>query len=196
MKIPRSQKILFAGLVLATLLGVLWDVVPLPDAQGRVSRLATCGLGFTSRDVPLTPTEQSIFGSAQVCKRIFRVGREKFVVVIIDGTRNRHAVHDPAYCIRGAGWIIADQRLLALPGGTGKILSLRQGLETRAAVFWFSDGEHRHAQVARCWWQTALRRLTFGRTGPEPVLVLVQPLDGGRPDWEKLPTQLPELFEI
>jgi len=85
---------------------------------------------------------------------------------------------------------------LVLPGGAGKILTLQKSGDTREAVFWFSDGRERHAQVARCWWQTALRRLTFGASGPAPVLVLVQSLDGGSVDWNLLPAQLPGLFEF
>lgn len=190
----RSRKFLLGGLLFAVVLALAWDLVPLPDAQSRVACLAPAGLGFTSREVPLNETEKSIFGAAQVVKRIYRAGRGNFVVVIIDGTRNRHAVHDPTYCFRGAGWSIAGERPLALPGGAGKILSLRKGNETREAVFWFSDGRERHAQVARCWWQSALRRLTFGASGPAPVLVLVQPLENDRTDWETLPVIIPMLF--
>jgi len=192
----RSQKILLGGLLSAVVLALAWDLVPLPDAQNRVARLPCAGLGFTSREVPLNETEKSIFGAAQVVKRIYRAGRENFMIVIIDGSRNRHAVHDPTYCFRGAGWQLAGERRLELPDGAGKILSLRKNNETREAVFWFSDGRERHAQVARCWWQTALRRLTFGASGPAPVLVLAQPLEGGTPVWEQLPTQLPGLFEF
>jgi hypothetical protein len=192
----RAQKILFAGLVMAVVLALAWDLVPLPDAQNRVAHLATAGLGFSSREMPLNETETSIYGAAQVVKRIYRAGHENFAVVIVDGTRNRHAVHDPAYCFRGAGWIIAGERALELPGGAGKILTLQKNGETREALFWFSDGRERHAQIARCWWQTALRRLTFGASGPAPVLVLVQPLVDGRSDWSQLPAQLPALFEF
>ena len=192
----RSQKILLGGLLFAVVLALAWDSVPLSDAQSRVARLAPDGLGFTSREVPLNETEKSIFGAAQVIKRIYRVGRKDFIIVIIDGTHNRHAVHDPTYCFRGAGWSIAGERPLALPGGVGKILSLRKGNETRAAVFWFSDGRERHAQVARGWWQSALRRLTFGASGPAPVLVLVQPLKNDQTDWETLPVTLPMLFGL
>ncbi len=192
----RAQKILFAGLLLAGLLALAWDLVPLPDAQNRIANFPTAGLGFSSREMPLNETEKSIYGAARVVKRVYRANRQNFVVVIIDGAKNRHAVHDPAYCFRGAGWTISGGRPLALPGGAGKIMTLQKGGETREAVFWFSDGRARYSQVARCWWQTALRRLTFGASGPDPVLVLVQPVDSGSMDWEQLPTQLPGLFDF
>ena len=192
----RAQKILFAGLLLAGLLALAWDLVPLPDAQNRIANFPNSGLGFSSREMPLTETEKSIYGAAQVVKRVYRANRQNFVVVIIDGAKNRHAVHDPAYCFRGAGWTISGERPLSLPGGAGKIMTLQKGGETREAVFWFSDGRVRYPQVARCWWQTALRRLTFGASGPDPVLVLVQPVDSGSMDWEQLPTQLPGLFDF
>jgi len=192
----RVQHILLAGLILAGLVALAWDAVPLPDAQNRVTRLATAGLGFTSREAPLNEPEKSIYGSAQVVKRIYRVGRENLMAIIIDGARNRHAIHDPVYCFSGAGWVIAGERPLRLPGGAGSILSLHKDGDTREVVFWFSDGRVRHAQPARCWWQMALRRLTFGASGSDPVLVLVQPLNGAGTDWERLPMQLPGLFEF
>ncbi len=192
----RSPKIPAAALLLAVILAVVWDRVPLADAQDRVSHIVTAGLGFASREIPLNETEKSIFGAAKVFKRMYRVGREDFVVVIIDGAHNRHAVHDPSYCIRGAGWTITGQRPLPVPGGTATVLSLSKQGEAREAMFWFSDGRERHARVARCWWQMALRRLTFGASGPDPVLVLVQPLATGTANWERLPAQLPTLFDF
>ncbi|MEI8288824.1 MAG: exosortase-associated EpsI family protein [Verrucomicrobiota bacterium] len=192
----RPQKILIGGLLAAAALALAWDLVPLSDAQNRVARLDSAGLGFASREMTLNETEKSIFGAAQVVKRVYRAGRENLVVVIIDGTHNRHAVHDPTYCFRGAGWTIAGERPLTLPGGTGRILSLHKGSETREVVFWFSDGRDRHATVTRCWWQTSLRRLTFGASSPATVLVLVQPLESSRFNWERLPSQLPGLFEF
>ena len=192
----RAQNVLFTGLFLAVVLAVAWDLVPLPDAQYRLSAFATTGLGFSSREMPLNDTEKSVYGAARVLKRVYRVNRQNLVVVVIDGARNRHAVHDPSYCFRGAGWTIGGDRALPLPGGSGKILTLQKGGETREAVFWFSDGRARYGSVARCWWQSALRRLTFGKSGPAPVLVVVQPLEGGTVDWDQLPAQLPGLFEF
>ena len=118
----RSQKILIGGLLIAVVLALAWDLVPLANAQDRVARFAPAGLGFASREMALNETEKSIFGAARVVKRVYRAGRENLIVVIIDGTHNRHAVHDPTYCFRGAGWIISSERPLPLPGGTGEIL--------------------------------------------------------------------------
>jgi len=193
---PQSKKILAAGLVAAVLLALLWDLLPLRDAQARVAALPASGLGFSSLNVPLNNTEKSIFGTAQVLKRIYRVGHRNFAVVIIDGTRNRHAVHDPTYCFRGAGWEICNERELSVTGGAAKIVTLQKGAETRTAAFWFSDGQIRHGSVARCWWQMACRRMTFGAASSPPVLVLVQPLDAGGSTWDKLMTQLPFLFDL
>jgi hypothetical protein len=192
----RTQKILIGGLILAMLLAFLWDLVPLRDAQARLADLPVAGLGFSSLALPLNETEKSIFGAAQVVKRVYRVGRRNFAVVIIDGTRNRHAVHDPTYCFRGAGWEISGERELPVTGGVGKIVTLQKGVEMRTAAYWFSDGQTRHSSVARCWWQMACRRMTFGASGPQPLLMLVQPLDGGDVNWDMLPTQLPFMFDF
>jgi Protein of unknown function (DUF3485) len=193
---PRANKFLTIALAAAVVLALLWDLVPLRDAQARVNQLPANGLGFTGMNVPLNDTEKSIYGAAQVVKRIYRVGRRNFAVVIIDGARNRHAVHDPTYCFRGAGWEISGERELPVAGGAAKIVTLQKGAETRTASFWFSDGQTRHGSVTRCWWQMACRRMTFGASGAQPVLALVQPLDGGDVNWEMLPAQLPFLFDF
>lgn len=193
---PQTKKILTVALCAAVLLALLWDLIPLRDAQARIATLPAAGLGFSSLNVPLNATEKSIFGAAQVVKRIYRVGHRNFAVVIIDGARNRHAVHDPTYCFAGAGWNIAGQRDMPVTGGVANIVTLQKNAEMRTAAFWFSDGVIRHGSVAHCWWQMACRRMTFGASGPEPVLVLVQPLDAGEVVWELLPAQLPFLFDF
>ena len=193
---PHAKKILSAALAVAVALALAWDLVPLRDAQARVGQLPLSGLGFSGANVALNDTEKSIFGAAQVVKRIYRVGRRNFAVVIIDGARNRHAVHDPTYCFRGAGWEISGLRELPVTGGAARIVTLQKGAETRTAAFWFSDGQNRYGSVARCWWQMACRRMTFGASGPQPVLVLVQPLDAADASWEQLSTQLPFMFEF
>jgi hypothetical protein len=193
---PRTRKFLGVALLLAVLLALLWDLIPLRDAQARVALMPSSGLGFTSLNVPLNETEKSIFGPALVTKRVYRVSRKNFLVVIIDGARNRHAVHDPTYCFHGAGWTLQGGRDMTVPGGTAKIVFMQKGMEVRSAAFWFSDGQTRHGNIMRCWWQMACRRLTFGASGAESVLVLVQPLDDGEAVWGLLSAQLGFLFDL
>lgn len=191
----RPRQLLAAGLVLALALAFIWERVPLGDAQERVRRLPPEGFGFASRDLPLSEAEREIFGAATVTKRLYQLGRERFTLVIVDGSKNRHAVHDPTYCFRGAGWRIEGREGVSVPGGQIARLRLRKGDQRREAAYWISNGVVRHSSAARCWWQTGMRRLTLGGSGPEPVLVLVQPVEGSELlDPGRLPERLPELF--
>lgn len=189
-----ARKRLATALVLAVVVSVIWDRIPLGDASARTARLPKQGLGFASRDLPLSEVERGIFGDARVTKRLYRVRHDGLVITIIDGSRNRHAVHDPTYCFRGAGWSIEARSSLPIPGGEAAWMRLRRGQETREAVFWITDGRTRHASTARGWAQTVLRRLTLGASGPEPVLVILQPWELARIDWDRLPDRLPGLF--
>lgn len=193
---PKLRRWLSVLLGLAIVMALAWDRIPLADASDRIARLPMEGLGFAARDLPLSETERSVFGAAKVTKRLYQVGREQWVVVLIDGTANRHAIHDPTYCFRGAGWKIAAQQALTVPGGEAARLTLTNDREQREALYWISDGRARHTQPPRYWGQTALRRLTLGRSGPEPVLVLVQANRSGSVNWEELPNRLPALFDL
>ena len=64
------------------------------------------------------------------------------------------------------------------------------------AIFWMSDGRERHSSPSRYWYQTALRRLTLGRSGSEPVLIILQPWPGQTISWDDVLTRIGPLFEI
>ncbi len=193
---PRLRRWLSILLGVAIVLALVWDRIPLADASARLARLPEQGLGFASREIPLNDAERSIYGTAKVTKRLYQLGREQWVVVVIDGTANRHAIHDPTYCFRGGGWNVLAQEPLAIPGGEAAHLTLGNDREQRQALYWISDGRTRHASPTRYWRQTALRRLTLGQSGPEPVLVLVQPNRAGAVAWDQLPNRLPALFDL
>ncbi len=192
----RTNTFLWAGLLTATVLALLWEFIPLKDASHRVRSLPASGAGYQSEDIPLTPTEAATFGSANVLKRLYRVGGQQFVVAVIDGTRNRHAVHDPFYCIRGSGWTIASDAPFAIEGGTGRLTRIVRGQEETEMLLWFSDGRTLHGSPVRYWWQTTLRRLSLGLSGPEPVLVIVQPAVAGNWNWRQFTEAFPTLFRL
>ena len=191
-----TKQILWAALGVAVLLSLLWELAPLPDAGARLDALPMQGLNFAGREVPLSPIEELTYHPARVLKRIYRVGRQHVEVLVLDGSRNRHAVHDPLYCFRGAGWRVSGTREIELPGGHARWVQLTKGGNTAEALCWISDGVLRHLSAPRYWLQTTLRRLTFGRSGPEPVLVVMQPLGGGTVVWERLLQEFPALLEL
>lgn len=190
------RNLLWLALALAVALSLLWEFVPLPDASARLNALPLRGFGYAGRDVPLTEVETSIYGPARTLKRLYQIGSQRVLVVLIDGSRNRHAVHDPTFCFRGAGWTIAAAGDTPIPGGVGKLVRLAKGAESAQAMYWWSDGQHRYTSTLRYWWQTTWRRLTFGRSSGEPVLFVVQPVAGETVRWETLVQQWPILFEL
>ena len=190
------RRLLWVILGLAVLLALLWEFVQIPDAGERLGRIPLTGYGFGARDLPLSDLERNIFGKARVLKRVYRVGRQGVVLQVIDATRDRHAIHDPLFCFRGAGWEIVAESRVAVPGGFARQLTLRRNADLVESVVWFSDGTSRHGSTPRQWWQTILRRVTCGVSGPEPVLVILQPINGGSVAWPELFAQLPLLFSF
>ncbi len=189
------QPLALAAAVTVTL---LWELAPLPDASPRLKALAREGLGFSSVEVPLSNVEAGIYHDANVIKRLYRMRSGSVVVVVIDGSKNRHAVHDPVYCFRGGGWRVIAENPLPMPGGAARRVELERGGEHAEAIYWFTDGTSRHASATRYWWQTAVRRLTFGSLGGEPVLVVIQPTSGhsDRVNWEQTLSLIPELRSL
>lgn len=190
------RRLLWLVLGLALALALLWEFVPLTDASERMKRIPLTGFDFAAREIPLTDLERNIFGQARVLKRVYRVGQQGVVLQVVDATHDRHAIHDPLFCFRGAGWDVATESSLAVPGGSARQLTLRRGTDIAEAVVWFSDGTTRHGSAAKQWWQTVLRRLSCGTSGPEPVLVILQPLNGESVIWSELLTRLPLLFDF
>jgi hypothetical protein len=193
---PSTRKAFWIGIGTIAALAVTWDFIPLNDASARLKLLPTSGLGFASRELPLSDTERQVFGKAALIKRVYQVGSDRIILQIVDGTRDRHAVHDPLYCFRGSGWTVTQQRDRPIPGGTARHLILSRNGTAAEAIFWLSDGRERHSSPSRYWWQTALRRLTLGRSGSEPVLIILQPWPGQTISWDDVLTRIGPLFEI
>ena len=190
-----SKKILWIALGIALVLSLVWQFVPLRDASDRLDAIPMSGLGVHGKDLPLAEVETSIYSPARVLKRLYQVGRQQVIVVAIDGSRNRHAIHDPTFCFRGAGWTIGAAREVPVPGGYARVLSLTKDGKHIEAMYWLSDGRTRHASALEYWWQTTWRRLTLGQSGAEPILFVLQPVNRDSLDWELLLQQFPGLLE-
>ncbi len=192
----RNQRLLTAALATAVAATVLWDVVPLPDAGDRFARIVE-KTGAFSRELPLSESERTVFTQARVLKRAVACGREQGLLVMIDGTRQRHAVHDPTLCFRGAGWSVVESSEFPLSDGNScRLVTLKKGTQTTQALYGWSDGSRTHASPQRYWAQTALRRLTLGKSGPEPVLFLLQPVNAPGLDWPLWTTHLQSLHVL
>ena len=190
----RRRLALWIAVAVAGLSGVLWAIYPLPDAAERLAAIPRSGADFTSQDVALTPVELQVLGRVNVVHRFYRLGATQFYATVIDGTKDCHAVHDPRYCFQGAGWKVLSERKLPLKGGEGHLVHAVNGQHEVQALFWFSDGAGRYTSLMRYWGQTTLRRMTLGRSGAEPVLVVLQSFGNPQPDWSVLaPTAIESL---
>ena len=193
---PNRRRLLWALLAVAVVVGAVWEFFPLRDARARLNDIPTYGLEFTGRDIPLDKNEAGSFGKVSVLKRLYQFRRYRFVLLVIDGARNRHAVHDPVYCFRGAGWQTVMQESLPVSGGEVRRLRLRRKGRETDAVCWFSDGATRYSSALRYWWQTTVRRLSLGRSGEEPVLVILQPYGEAEIDWREILREFEPLVSI
>jgi hypothetical protein len=190
------KRMLLGLLIVVGIAATAWDAFPLDDASDRLDLIPRSGMYLTSRDVVLSAREQADFGRARVIRRVYQVRGQRAVLTVLDGSQNRHAVHDPEYCYRGAGWEVTGREAVPLVGGAADLLRLHRGDENTEVLCWYSDGTERHASPTRYWWQATLRRVSLGRSGAEPVLVLVQPYGGEPIDWRAFLDDFPSLLDL
>lgn len=179
MKTPKKTPLAWSVLLAIIVLGMALDRVPLRDASDRLERLPAFAPGLVTREGAVSEAERQVFGEARIFRREIALQKEGFILTVIDGTKNRHALHDPYYCIQGAGYQIVHAQKCAIVGGAATELTVRKGESERKLIFYFSDGTRRHDSPLRAWSESALRRLSLGSSGAAPVLVLIEPFTQG-----------------
>jgi hypothetical protein len=196
--LSRSPAGKWLGLVFAILLPLtlLWQYYPLADASARLSALPLKAALVECQNLPLTGAEQATFANVTVVKRLVVAQAGSVILTLIDGTHDRHAVHDPTFCFRGAGWEVGAAERVPLAKGSARLLHLRNGGEAAEALYWFTDGNQEFARPLLYWWKTTLRRLTFGASGPEPLLVVLVSANTTPPNWPALLKAWPELQSL
>jgi len=196
--LSRSPAGKWLGVAFAILvpLTLTWQYYPLPDGSARMDALPLKAALVECQNLPLTGAEQATFSKATVVKRLVVASAGSAILTLIDGTHDRHAVHDPTYCFRGAGWAVGASEQVPLARGSARLLHLRNGGETAEALYWFTDGNEQFARPLLYWWKTTLRRLTFGASGPEPLLVVLVSASASPPDWPALLKAWPELQSL
>jgi Protein of unknown function (DUF3485) len=172
-----TKKVLWVCLIVAILLGFIWQLYPLQDAQARIETLPLSGHDYVGKDVPMTEFEQKFFKGVNVIKRIYRIDNYYYFITVLDGTHNRHVVHDPYYCFTGSGWDIVKKKEIPIKDGSAEDLIISKNGREKTAIFWFSNGAENYSSPFKYWIQATMRRLTFGLSGQEPVLIMIQPLD-------------------
>jgi len=169
---------LFGAMLMLLFFASVLRLMDKADASERLASFPRSGPGFMSRSLLLTDFEKDIIGEANAYKAIYSWKGTLYALTIIDGSRNRQAVHDPRYCFRGAGWTIVSYNETRIKGGRAEYLRLKkaEGI-TSEALFFYSDGNSAFYSPLMYWYKATLKRWIFFREINEPVLVLIQPFE-------------------
>jgi hypothetical protein len=172
------SRFLIAFLAVCIGISLLWQIVPLGGSQARLGKIPLEGKGFYGKEIPLTEKEAIAFQGIALVKRKYKLPKGDVFLIVLDGQNNRHLVHDPRYCFEGMGWTIVKEAPIVIPGtdenGIASLFLIRKEGNERQALAWYSDGKNQFASPWEYWWKTSLRRLTLGKSGEEPVLILLQ----------------------
>lgn len=192
----KKHLVLWLVLAMAIILEIFWDFYPRANLREDINEFPKVGIGYIGHDLPLTASEAKLYGSGNVVKRLYQIGKQQFVLMMLNGADNRHVVHDPIYCFRGAGWKVLSANEYPIKEGSAKILRLSKNEQEKEILYWFSDGNNRHGSILKYWGQSTLRRLTLGKSGQEPVLLILQPLGVEVLNWRKILNEFSTLLEI
>ena len=169
-----KQGVLLSGAVLSMLMIVLWKLIPISTAEDRLKRIPLSGMRFHGIDVEVSPEEKQHLGEASILKRIYRFDGRKYWLTVVDGSKNRKAVHDPSYCYHGDGQQVDTDSKVDLGDGSGRVIRVQRNRGGFEQLTWFSDGETQYDGFLKYRLATAMRKLTFGKSGAEPVFVMVR----------------------
>ena len=185
---PRRKRILLLALcALAGLLALAWPLLPMQPGPDRLASLPAQSTEHESQEIELSGEERDFLAGASALQRIIVPrGGAPLILTVIDGSGNRHAVHDPAYCLAGGGWRITGQQQVKLLSGEATQATLQRDGESMEAMWFFDDGSGQFTSPLTYWWRASLRRASKGRSGPEPVLVMLRTPPGSRADWPRV----------
>lgn len=190
---PLHTFLLLIFILIFAALGVAVRNIDLVDASVRLASISKEGTDYKSRDIGFSEFEQDILGEAEGIKLLYLWRGQRYALSVIDGSRNRHAIHDPRYCFRGAGWEIVDESEVPFLGGEAIRMTLEDDEVRCEALFFYSTGDLIFSNPTEYWLRATLRRWTIGRSSPEPVLIMVQSLDSGASISEAMNQFLPLL---
>lgn len=163
-------------LLLAVAGGLLWPRLPVLGDTHSIDLIPLSGRGFMSREIPLAPFEIKQLGAARGIKRMVQSGEGAWVLAVTDGSLNRQAVHDPAYCFVGAGWKLLGRKSVPFVGGSASLLHLEKDGRSMDALVWFAaPGILPFDSMPEYWLRSTLRRISRGLSGPEPLLFILRP---------------------
>jgi hypothetical protein len=179
--------LLWSALVIALVITIAWPLIPIPSAQRRLASIPASGIDFESKALELSQEDKDFLGKASAIQYLIMMrGGGQFILTIIDGTNNRHAVHDPSYCFSGGGWSIKKMESIKLSSGEANLAFLGKGSEKSEALWFFDDGSHQFTSPIEYWFATSSRRMTLGYSGAEPILVSLRRTSEAHVDWNRV----------
>ena len=188
----QNKSIFFISLIAALVTVIVWDSFDLESATVRLESLSHQGIGYKSQAVELLDSEKEIFGQLDFNRRFYHTNNGSFIVTLIDGTKDRHAVHDPMYCFTGAGWEHSEIKNKA----SYKHIRLTKNKSSIEVIYYFSNSNEIYSTKQRYLFDCSLRRLSLGWSGKEPILVVIQSIENQSLNWHDIIKVLPELQSI
>jgi len=191
MKLSRKQMLLGTLCGLAAIIALVWPALPMSEGTNRLANIPLDGPDFHSVSMELSPADTKFLAGASAVQRIVRPRQgPPFMLTVIDGSGNRHAVHDPTYCLAGGGWNIMNKQKMTMASGEATWLSMEKDGVKMEALWFFDDGSEQFTSPLTYWSRASLRRATRGLSGPEPLLVMLRIPPGESADWKRIPQVL------
>lgn len=191
MKLSRKQMLLGVMCGLVATVALVWPALPMAEGPPRLANIPIEGPDFHSVPMELSPADTKFLAGAAAVQRIVRPHHgPPFMLTVIDGSGNRHAVHDPTYCLAGGGWNILHKQQIAMNSGEATWLSMEKDGVKLEALWFFDDGSEQFTSPLTYWSRASLRRATRGLSGPEPLLVMLRIPPGESADWKRIPQVL------
>jgi hypothetical protein len=184
-----NRKRFFLGVLcgITAVIALLWPALPMLNSSDRLAEIPLKGSDFYSESLELTAAEKEFLAGASAVQRIVRPHRGVPIMLsVIDGSDNRHAVHDPTYCLVGGGWSIRSQKQMAMPSGMANWISMEKNGTTMEVLWFFDDGKEQFTSPLKYWRRASLRRATRGLSGQEPLLVMLRVPPGEQADWQRV----------
>jgi hypothetical protein len=130
-----TRHILWFTFIVAAVVTFVWPWIPVPTAANRLAAMPTSSPDFHARRLEVSAADRAFLGKAQAVQSLIVMrGGGRLVLTVIDGSQNRHAVHDPNYCLAGAGWRIHAQQDVKVPSGHATWVSLARDAQTSEAL--------------------------------------------------------------
>ena len=182
-----KRPVLWCALICTAIITLGWPLLPVPSAQQRLASIPRASPDFQSSPLELSAADRAFLGKAEAVQSLVAMrGGGRLVLTVIDGSRNRHAVHDPGYCFSGAGRKIQSERTVTVPSGNAAWVATVKGDEKTETLWFFDDGRHQFTSLFEYWLATSSRRATIGRSGAEPILVTLRSLPDEPVNWDRV----------